>query len=266
MRLRIRMPRPGEIETHMDEDQSQQSAEDAAGQSEDEVDSDLLELAESRKRGSILRPILFVVVIWFGISIILDWRPELEYFFSSSDPYDVGAVTEFPDKRAENEDWEPQIPHNRYVSIQGIPSRRSRSERHRFFKLIGGDVFVEVETNEESDPYADFTEEDPDPTRADRAYFEGEGRALRLSKVTHRYDGVRKFYLEKYNTRLCGGSKSFRKLAGEIVPECTEGYLIQADRGPKSFWHYLVFASLIGIFVLVNVYWLIRWVRDFVKS
>ena len=250
----------------VDEQDSKDTVGEASDEHDEEVDSDLLDLAESRKRGSILRPILFAVVIWFGISIVLDWRPELEYFFSASQPTDVGSVTEFPDKRADNPDWEPDIPHNRYVEIRGIPSRRAESERFRFFKLIGGDVFVEVKTDKEADPYADFQEDAPDPTRADRAYFEDSGRALRLSQVTNRYDGVRKFYLEKYNTRLCGGSKSFRKLAKEIVPECTEGYLIQAGRAPMDFWWYVVLAGLIGVFVLVNVYWLVRWVRDFVRT
>jgi hypothetical protein len=233
---------------------------------QDDIDPELLELAEPRRRKSILRPILFVAVIWFGISIIGDWRAELEYFVSPSEPVDVGAVQEFPEKRADDENWTPDIPHNRYVSVQGIPSRRAESERYRFFKLIGGDVFVEVPKEGEQDPYESMKEQAPDPTRNDRSYYQGSGRAMKLSDVSDRYNGVRSFYLKNYNIRLCGGSEKFQELASEMVPECTEGWLIQGERTPKSYWWYAALAALIGVFILLNIYWLGRWIYDFFRN
>ncbi|MGM0557931.1 MAG: hypothetical protein ACQEVA_16210 [Myxococcota bacterium] len=248
-----------------EEDKSEEHVEPVDSDDED-IDPELLELAEPRRRKSILRPILFVAVIWFGISIISDWRPELEYFMSSSEPVEIGSVQDFPEKRAEDEGWKPELPHNRYVAIEGIPSRRAESERYRFFKLIGGDIFVEVPKDGEQDPYEDMKEKAPDPTRNDRSYYRGAGRALQMSDVSDRYNGVRSFYLKNYNIRLCGGSEKFQELASKMVPDCTEGWLIQGTRTPGSFWWYAALAGLIGLFVVLNIYWLGRWIYDFFRS
>ena len=124
----------------MADEQQPEELTESSESGEEEIDPELLELAEPKRRKSILRPILFAAVIWFGISIIGDWQTELEYFVSSSEPVNVGAVQGFPDERADDPNWTPDIPHNRYVSVEGIPSRRAESDRYRFFKLIGGDV------------------------------------------------------------------------------------------------------------------------------
>lgn len=250
----------------MAENEESAGVEEGAETRWDDLDPELLELAEPRRRRSILRPLLFVAVVWFGASIIGDWRAELAYFVSPSEPIEVTAVQDFPDRRADDPGWEPELKHNRYVSVRGIPTRRAESPRYRFFKLIGGDVFVEVRLAGETDPYEELRDQQPDPTRNDRSYFNGEGRALRLSEVSERYNGVRAFYLKKYNTRLCGGSEEFQREAAKRVSECTDGWLIQADRSPKSFWWYAALAGLIGVFIVLNIYWMGRWVYDFVRS
>lgn len=244
----------------------EESRQRGRGSGDEDIDPELLELAEPKRRKSILRPILFAAVIWFGISIMMDWRVELEYLMSPSEPVEIGAVQDFPEELSQDPDWEPDIPHNRYVAVEGIPSRRAASERYRFFKLIGGDVYVEVEKEGEEDPYESLKDKAPDPTRNDRSYFQGEGRALRLTDVSDRYNGVRKFYLKKYKIRLCGGSEQFQEVASKVVPDCTSGYLIQGGRSPADFWWYAALAGLIGIFVLLNVYWLGRWIYDFFRN
>jgi hypothetical protein len=234
---------------------------------DEEIDPELLNLASSGRRGSILRPILFGVVIWFGISIISDWSSQLQYFFSYSEPIEIGSVTEFAAERAKDPEWEPDIPHNRFVAIDGVPSRRAQSERYKFFKLVGDHVYIEVPQDDDGKTALE-REFDKEDTDVDRTYFEGTGRALHLREVPHRYQGLRQYYYERYKTMFCGMpySEAARAEAETTEQECVEGFLVQTDVRPSSHWWYLALTLLIGTFVLLNIWWLVRWIRDFIRS
>ncbi|MFP4601164.1 MAG: hypothetical protein ACOC9W_06115 [Persicimonas sp.] len=250
---------------------NEQPEEFDADDFDEEVDLELLELAENRRQGSILQPILFLAVIWFGVSIIGDWQTQLDYFFSSSEPVELGRVDEFAVERAKDEQWEPDIPHNRYVSLKGVPSRRAQSKRSKFFKLVGDQVYVQV-PKEDDDGKSDLEREFSDEKgEVDRTYFEGAGRALHLSKTTGRYQGLRQYYYERYSTRLCGTDlpelpEQSAEQAEGGEPECIEGYLIEGGVTPMNHWWYLALSGLIGVFVFLNIWWLIRWVRNFVRN
>lgn len=242
---------------------------------DEDIDPELLDLAAPRRSGSILRPILFIVVIWFGVSIIGDWKTQLEYFFSSSDPVEIGSVTEFAAERAQDPNWQPDIPHNRYVSVEGVPSRRATSKRYDFFKLVGGQVYVEVPREDaDKDPLErEFDKEEGD---IDRTYFEGAGRALHLSEVPEQYTGLRKYYFQRYNTYFCGMQlpekldRAAKAAAAEADPDaekqCVDAYLIETQVEPSDHWWYLALAGLIGVFILLNIWWLFRWIRDFIRT
>ncbi len=234
---------------------------------EEELDEELLDLASSRRQGSLLRPILFLVVIWFGVSIITGWQTQLSYFFSSSEPVEIGSVTEFAAKRAQDPNWEADIPHNRYVSLEGVPSRRAQSKRYKFFKLVGDHVYVEVprDVEDKSELELEFQDKEGD---VDRTYFEGAGRALRLSKVPGQYEGLRTYYYQRYNTHFCGMTLPEReKRAAEAAgEECVDAFLVEIEAEPRDHWWYLALSGIIGLFILLNIWWLFRWIRDFVRT
>jgi hypothetical protein len=214
-----------------------------------------------------LRLLLSLAVIWFGISLINDWRTPLSYFFSSSEPVEVGKVIEFATRRAQNPDFEPDIPNNRYVSLRGVPTRRAQSERFKFFKLVGSQVYVEAPRDD-----AELSELerqlDDDEAEIDRTYFDGAGRALKLSEMPARYEGLRTYYYTNYHTRFCGMDLNAKqqRIAEASGRECVDAYIIQAGVTPMDHWWYVAIAGVIGIFVLLNIWWTIRWVRDFVRS
>lgn len=55
----------------------------------------------------------------------------------------------------------------------------------------------------------------------------------------------------------------------EIVsasPVCVYAFLFKAEETPWSNWEYLLLAALFGVFILLNIYWLIRWFRVFFGS
>lgn len=169
---------------------------------DDSVDPELMALAESRN-DSILKPILMIAVIALGFWIIDDWREELAYFFSPSEPVAIGSVTDFASEKLKNPDFEPDIPHNRYVELGGIPTQRSQSERFLFFKLVGGEVYVEAErADADMDPLQREMEGES-KADIDRTYFEGRGRAMHFSRMPSRYNGVRRYYQSRYGTVFC---------------------------------------------------------------
>lgn len=169
---------------------------------DDSVDPELMALAQDRN-DSILKPILMIAVIALGFWIVDDWREELEYLFSSSEPIPVGSVTEFASEALKDPSFEPDIPHNRYVELSGIPTQRSQSERYTFFKLVGGEVYVERKREDaDMDPLERELEGEPKGD-VDRTYFEGRGRALAFSKMPSRYNGVRRYYQTRYGTVFC---------------------------------------------------------------
>lgn len=242
---------------------------------DEEIDPELLGLASSRQRGSILRPVLFLVVIWFGVSIIADWQTQLSYFFSSSEPVEIGSVTEFATKRAQDPDWQPDIPHNRYVSLEGVPSRRAQSKRYNFFKLVGGPVYIEAKREDADKNELERKLDDDKKGEVDRTYFDGAGRALRLAELPDKYSGLRRYYYQRYNTRFCGmelpkkqqrALEAAAKEQGEAKDNCVDAYIIEADVEPMDHWWYLALSGLIGVFILLNIWWLIRWVRDFLRT
>jgi hypothetical protein len=168
---------------------------------QEEVDPDLVELGGRRGDQSPVRPFLMVLVLVLGGYIIHDWREELEYFMQGDEPVVIGSVTDFPSKA---EAGQPvTIPHNRYVEIEGIPSKRSISPKAKFFKLIGGEVYVEaprddahlseLEREAQGKPLAD----------TDRTYFKTRGRAIDMARAPGRYAGLRQYYRTRYQTVFC---------------------------------------------------------------
>jgi hypothetical protein len=251
------------VEEHQNKEHDEQFDEDV----DEDIDDELLNLASSNRQGSLLRPILFLVVIWFGASIIGDWQSQLYYFFSSSDPVDIGTVEDYPAKRAQDADWQPAIPHNRYVQVEGVPSKRAQSKRYKFFKLVGDQVYIEVphEDGEQSTLEQEFGDKTGE---IDRTYFEGAGRALHLSEMTQRYQGLRSYYNQRYGTPFCGMPlpEKQQRAAEANDQECVEAYLVEIDVEPLDHWWYVMLTGLIGLFILLNIWWLIRWIRDFVRS
>ncbi len=169
---------------------------------DDRVDPELMALAEDRN-DSVLKPLLMIAVIALGFWIVDDWREELEYFFSPSEPQEIGSVTEFASEVLRDPKWTPPIEHNRYVDLSGIPTQRSMSERYMFFKLVGGEVYVESKRDDaDMDPLERELEGEPKGD-VDRVYFNGRGRAMKFARMPSRYNGVRRYYQTRYGTIFC---------------------------------------------------------------
>lgn len=266
-----------------------------------EVDPELIALAEERDRGSALQPILYVSVIVLGIWIIGDFQTEIEYYFSSTEPIDLGAATKMSDEDI------AELPHNRYVHLEGIPKRRSQGKTYRYFRFVGAPIYAAVPRENPDESIEEQLDDEPKGS-VDRTYFDGEGRLVAFEKSPNRYSGLKNYYRKQYGTRFCEVLSdqqqrqleerrrrlvvdNWRERYEEASPEersekgltrkpteeeleeiledrsiCTRGYLFRAGVPPGDHWWYLLIVGLFGGFVLVNIYWLGRWAYDFVGT
>ena len=266
----------------------------------DEVDEDLVGMAADASGGSVLRPLLMIIVLVMGGWVIAERRADLEYFFSSGEPVEIGDVMQFAEQVAQDPGFVPPIPHNAYVSIRGIPSKRSTNDRFRYMKLVGAQVYVEAPREDADKSELEKVAQGKKKADRDRSYFTGEGRALKLSEVPHRYRNLRLYYGRHYNTSFCvdltpeqiQGRKQKLKQAvlkaqaqgtldalKDLPPEqhqaqidkmlrepvCAEAYVIQAQSGPRSHWWYVLLCVIIASFMVIDTWFLVKWVRNFLK-
>lgn len=201
----------------------------------DEFDQELIEMVETRERGSVLRPILMIAVIVLIGWVIYDWSDHLAYFASSPDPVELGDVAEFGQRAAEDPDWEPPLQHNTYVSLEGMPTRISSGGNYEFFRVIGAEIYVqrEVEDPEDGDDDSIREQEDalPDhdlspglPVDEHRSRYEGAGRLTSFAAAPDRVEGLKEFYGEQYNIRFCEDYserqlQDFRQRQREVIED-----------------------------------------------
>ena len=271
----------------------------------DEPDPELMALAGTGTRPSILRPILMIAVIVLGAWIISDWRGELEYYFSDSTPVQLGDAIDFA---GDDQDLAARLPHNRYVAINGIPTQRSQSARYRFFRLIGAPVFVEQARDDVIEDPLEREMAGDVKGDVDRTIYRGSGRLLKFSEMPERYFGLRHYYRVRYNITFCEEltpqkyveierrkrdaivaqlrnefaeaepeERELRKLTAEPSPAlvdelmaddpvCVEAWLLQDEHPPSKHLWFLVATLLFASFMLFNVAMLVRWVRAFLRA
>lgn len=171
----------------------------------EQVDDELMALAQRREQGSVLQPILMLLVIAVLGSVVSDWRSEIAYFFEDSEPVALGDVTGWPAKMRDESGWEPPVAHNTFVSLEGVPSRRSEGGDWEFFKLVGGEVYVQREGRLAgmSALEREMALTSDEPGDNDRTYYEGQGRLLSFASSGERLAGLKRFYGERYGMAFC---------------------------------------------------------------
>lgn len=252
----------------------------------DEPDPELLQL---RPRINWLRPFLMIAVIAFSALILQKFRPELEYFFSPAEPIALGDATDFPTRAQTEPGWTPDLQHNRFVSLAGIPSRRtiSCSPPTRYFKLVGSHLYVE-EPLSDVENALECEKSKKDPLGEDIDFFAGQGRLLSMDRVGVRYDGLKDFYEAKFGELFCDRLTPAKEqkrledlrqiLRGHLTEKfkrpptdaeleealkkervCHNAWVVLADRPPATYWPYVALAAFLALISLWNVAMLIRW-------
>ncbi len=171
-------------------------------------DAELEALTKTRNRGSVLRPILMIIIVLLVTSVITDWSDEVRYFFQPDDPVELGDASEFPIKQADDPDWSPQLEHNTFVSIEGMPTRISSGSRYEVFRLVGADIYVQrdVDAGDELEEGRTLPRRNMGPgvpVDEHREFYRGQGRLLAFDEAQNRVDGLKEFFGQTYNTQFC---------------------------------------------------------------
>lgn len=197
------------------------------------------------KRLTPVNALLMLGVLGFVPWYIYGARQDIEYFFSSSDPVDLGQVDGFA---MGIDDEAPVYPDNRYVRVRGIPIRQvgigmrdnpiSGTVKKHVYQLMGSPVYVEE--NAEESQYADFMSKMTSTFQPDTIVdpIDIVGRMRRFDTAdAKKYVPIRNYYSEKYGTVFCENmspSERKRKAAllgrgGVSVQIMPDGSVIQAD-------------------------------------
>lgn len=246
------------------------------------------------------RPLFMVLIMSFAGLVASNFREDLEYFFSPSEPIELGEATDY----IEGGDAKlPDVPHNRLVKLSGIPDpdRTGISCAYRppsrFYKLIGAPFYVQSALPEDLTRLSCKAEElRVDPKTVNVPFYEGVGRAVVLSKTEGKtHTGLRSFYARVTGVPFCvdltpalkesrlqffrqvlrerakeatGAYPSDAELERQVAQEplCQDAILIEGDLKPKDRWPSLALVGALGIVMLWNLVALVRWTRGVMRQ
>ncbi len=183
------------------------------------------------------------VVVLLSILILWWFRFEVTYFFSSSEPANLGSAVELDVSK---------LPSNAYVTVEAWPNptravkfqRRFRKAVYRVVPAVGQKkLFLQTERVPEDDGEA-AQEPSSDVSQLEGRYT---GRLISFGDLESTfltrsgYKSVRLFFREK--------------LFVEITDDC---YLLVDGATPRSFWGYLLLALVVAGFGIANAVLLAR--------
>ncbi len=263
---------------------------------EDHIDEELLKLA---RRPSWLELCLYAVVIVFCLYISRTLLPDAMYYLEADrEPVELGAVENISPLLQENPQYLVELGSNVFVSLEGIPSRRSETKDHQYAQLIGAPIFVQQD-HELADVDPLLREATPaygpHDERHTRYYIDGPGRLRHFDDLTGRHRGIVGFYTTGYGIWFCGEELTHdqqqfqRTLAeearGTLYEElgrdatqaeidaavaadfsCEEGFLFEAGQAPDDYLsETIIFFGLFGVVALCLgfVGW---WVKRYRRS
>ena len=96
------------------------------------------QLASLTRRPSVLQLILVLVVMAFGCFVAYTLRGDAAYYFSSSEPHELGAAEDLSVTLESEPDYLSRLGSNVYVRVTGIPQRRAVSGESQFAQRNSG--------------------------------------------------------------------------------------------------------------------------------
>ena len=238
----------GEDADNQDPPVSAETAPQAGG----DIDEDAVRAirAEWKSQNKIKRLTPFNTLLMLGVLGFVPWyiwgeRQDIEYFFSSGEPADLGRADSYS---TEIDVPKPEYPDNRYVRVRGIPIRQvgisarsgpiGGSVIKLVYQLMGSPVYIEELAKDSK--YADFISKTTSSFSPDATVEPVDivGRMRRFdADASQKYVPVRNYFSEKYGTVFCenmSAAERKRKAAllgrgGVSVQIMPDGSVIQAD-------------------------------------
>ena len=198
----------------------------------DDVDPELLALPappEGRRFATMGVMALAVVV---AVALTSALRHDVAYFFASSTVTEVGEAAQL----------EPAtLASNSFVEVQGTPMA---SQVVRYRRLLSGETFVVFPLAGQRTVFVHMPESEMSEPRASYS-----GRLVTFGEMGGRLDGVRGFFARELG-----------------APVTTESYVLLVDESPQTAWWALALSVLCALFVLLDVWLLVRWFRPLRES
>ncbi len=172
-----------------------------------------------RKEKKNKRPSMFGMLLMVGVVCFVPWytwsqREDLEYFFSSSEPIDLGSAQEYRITDNGQVGKSQEFPDNRYVTVHGIPIRQiaikskddvlSRSTEKLVYQLLGSGLYIQEE--KENSRFASFMSNTSATLTINQNAQEisVSGRLRRFdTEEAVKYAPIRDYYSKSYGTFFC---------------------------------------------------------------
>ena len=190
------------------------------------------ELTDDIRKRRRRNPVLNLVVLAITLFIIYHFKSEFTYWFSSSEPIDLGVTDELLLHSK-------QLPHNRLVKVKGLPDPRVAEgevsgKPYKYFNLIGSWIFVRQPK-----------EEGGEKGRYGHGVYVG--RLLQIERDA-RYAPLKDFFKQRLNMDIPDNS-----------------YILLTDDLPHSGWLIPAILSVLAVIIIYNIINLIRGVIEFYK-
>ena len=183
---------------------------------------------------------VLLLVAAFAVFLSVQYIDDLRYAFSPAEPVDLNAGADESTRLApEWFDAEGQLvlPSKRYVTVSGVPQRRSLSADREYFNLIGSPLYVEVEVN---DTRPRILRDQAMPVERGmedvRPLYEGGGRVIAFTDLPQRYEGLVRFYSDAYRVEFCGfePSQTLRTFQDRLRREAEVALMDALGRAPTE--------------------------------
>lgn len=193
----------------------------------DEVDPELISLPAPPNGRRFATMALMAAVVALSVGLAASLRFDLAYFFSPSRVTDLGQVTAL----------EPgALRGNTFVRVAGTPSAAATL---RYQRVVTGESYVVAPLAGQRTLYVHMPES---MARSGRTEFSG--RLVTFGQLGGRMRGVQEY------------------LAGSMEqPASSESFVLLVDESPGSYAWALGLVALCAIFVLIDVFFFVRWFR-----
>ncbi len=193
----------------------------------DEVDPELLALPAppEGRRLATMSVMALAVVVALGLTTAL--RHDVAYFFASASVTEVGEAARLAPATLSS---------NSFVDVSGTPMA---SQVVRYRRLLSGETFVVFPLAGQRTVFVHMPESEMTEPR--QSYS---GRLVTFGEMGGRLDGVRSFFSHELG-----------------APVTTESYVLLVDESPRTAWWAVALSIFCVLFVLVDLWLLVRWFR-----
>lgn len=197
----------------------------------DRVDPELSALPAPPRGRRIAAMTIMALTVVASMALLTSMRGDISYYFATPTAVDLGDVSTV----------EPaQLVPNSFVRVEGTPMA---SGMVRYSKLLSGGTYAVFPLAGQRAIFVQVPLEGAGQER-DMARREFSGRLVTFGALGGRFGEVRSYLDDTMD-----------------MPVSSESFLLLADEPPGSYGWALVLAALCLLFVLVNVWLMIRWFR-----